>query len=158
MTTLKAGDKAPDFTSTDQNGNSVSLSDFKGKKVVLYFYPKDNTPTCTVEACNLRDNYSDLTAKGFEVIGVSPDSEKKHQNFIKKYELPFTLLADTDHTILKAYEVWGEKKFMGKIYDGVHRITFVIDENGMIERVFDKVKSKVHSEQILESYESATTK
>jgi len=152
MTTLKVGDKAPDFTSTDQNGKSVSLSDFKGKKVVLYFYPKDNTPTCTVEACNLRDNYSVLTAKGFEVIGVSPDSEKKHENFIKKYELPFTLLADTDHSILKAYEVWGEKKFMGKVYDGVHRMTFVIDENGVIERVFKKVKSKVHSEQILESY------
>jgi len=152
MTTLKAGDKAPEFAGTNQNGNTVSLTDFKGKKVILYFYPKDNTPTCTVEACNLRDNYSDLIAKGFEVIGVSPDSKKKHQNFISKYDLPFTLLADTDHTIMNAYQVWGQKKFMGRIFDGVHRITFVIDENGMIERVFNKVKSKIHTEQILETY------
>lgn len=152
MTTLKAGDKAPEFIGTDQDGNTISLSDFKGKKVILYFYPKDNTPTCTVEACNLRDNHSDLQSKGFEVIGVSPDSEKKHQNFISKYDLPFTLLADTDHTIMNAYQVWGEKKFMGRIFDGVHRITFVIDENGMIERVFEKVKSKIHTEQILETY------
>ncbi len=152
MTTLKPGDKAPDFISTDQNGNTVSLADFKGKKLVLYFYPRDNTPTCTNEACNFRDNYTLLKKKGFEVVGVSPDTEKKHQNFIGKFELPFMLLADTEREVLNAYEVWGPKKFMGKISDGVHRTTFVIDENGVIERVFTKVKSKIHSEQILESY------
>ncbi|MEM7103111.1 MAG: thioredoxin-dependent thiol peroxidase [Bacteroidota bacterium] len=152
MTNLKAGDTAPPFTGIDQNGNEVNLSDFLGKKVILYFYPKDNTPTCTVEACNFRDNHTMLKEKGFVVLGVSPDSERKHRNFIDKFELPFTLLADTDHSIIKAYDVWGPKKFMGKEYEGLLRTTFVIDENGKIERVFVKVKSKEHTQQILDSY------
>jgi peroxiredoxin Q/BCP len=153
MTTLKEGDKAPDFTGIDQNENTISLSDYKGKKLILYFYPKDNTPGCTAEACNLRDNFEDLKAKGYELLGVSPDSAKKHQNFIKKHDLPFPLLADTEKEVLNAYEVWGEKQFMGKTYDGVHRTTFIIDEEGKIEKVFKKVKTKAHTEQILEEME-----
>lgn len=152
ITHLKEGDKAPNFDGFDQNGNSIKLSDYKGKKLVLYFYPKDNTPTCTVESCNLRDNETLLKSKGFEVVGVSPDSQKRHQNFIKKHSLPFPLIADTELEVIKAYGVWGHKKFMGREYDGLHRTTFVIDENGIIERVFKKVKSKTHAEQILESY------
>jgi thioredoxin-dependent peroxiredoxin len=146
---LKAGDKAPDFEVSDQNGKTVKLSDFLGKKVVLYFYPQDNTPTCTVEACNLRDNYSALKAKGYEVLGVSPDSAKKHTNFIKKFSLPFTLLADTDNKIIESYGLWAEKQMFGKKYMGVLRTTFIIDEKGVIERVIDDVKSKEHAEQIL---------
>ncbi|WP_339814107.1 thioredoxin-dependent thiol peroxidase [uncultured Imperialibacter sp.] len=146
---LKAGDKAPDFEVSDQNGKTVKLSDFQGKKVVLYFYPQDNTPTCTVEACNLRDNYSALKAKGYEVLGVSPDSAKKHTNFIKKFSLPFTLLADTDNKIIESYGLWAEKQMFGKKYMGVLRTTFLIDEKGIIERVIDDVKSKEHAEQIL---------
>ena len=146
---LKEGDKAPDFEVKDQNGKTVKLSDFRGKKVVLYFYPQDNTPTCTVEACNLRDNYSALKSKGYEVLGVSPDSPKKHTNFIKKYSLPFTLLADQDNKIIESYGVWGEKTTFGKTYMGVYRTTFIIDENGKIERIIDDVKSKEHAEQIL---------
>jgi thioredoxin-dependent peroxiredoxin len=146
---LKAGDKAPDFEVSDQNGKTVKLSDFQGKKVVLYFYPQDNTPTCTVEACNLRDNYSALKAKGYEVLGVSPDSAKKHTNFIKKFSLPFTLLADTDNKIIESYGLWAEKQMFGKKYMGVLRTTFLIDEKGVIERVIDDVKSKEHAEQIL---------
>ncbi|WP_282776085.1 thioredoxin-dependent thiol peroxidase [Phaeodactylibacter xiamenensis] len=153
MTTLKEGDKAPDFTGIDQNENTISLSDYKGKKLILFFYPKDNTPGCTAEACNLRDNFEDLKAKGYELLGVSPDSAKKHQNFIKKHDLPFPLLADTEKEVLNAYEVWGEKQFMGKTYDGVHRTTFIIDEEGKIEKVFKKVKTKAHTEQILEEME-----
>lgn len=153
MTTLKEGDKAPDFTGTDQNENTISLSDYKGKKLILFFYPKDNTPGCTAEACNFRDNFEDLKAKGYELLGVSPDSARKHQNFIKKHGLPFPLLADTDKEVLNAYEVWGEKKFMGRTYDGVHRTTFIIDEKGNIEKVFRKVKTKAHTEQILEEME-----
>ncbi|KGE88700.1 MAG: thioredoxin-dependent thiol peroxidase [Phaeodactylibacter xiamenensis] len=153
MTTLKEGDKAPDFTGIDQNENTISLSDYKGKKLILFFYPKDNTPGCTAEACNLRDNFEDLKAKGYELLGVSPDSAKKHQNFIKKHDLPFPLLADTEKQVLNAYEVWGEKQFMGKTYDGVHRTTFIIDEEGKIEKVFKKVKTKAHTEQILEEME-----
>jgi len=151
MTTLKKGDKAPDFTGTIETGETISLSDFKGKKLALYFYPKDNTPTCTVEACNLRDNFSILKNKNIEIIGVSPDSEKRHVNFINKFELPFHLLADTEKEIANAYQVWGPKKFMGRVSDGIHRTTFLIDENGMIEEVILKVKSKIHSEQILEA-------
>lgn len=143
---------APDFQGIDQNGNTVRLADFAGKKLVLYFYPADDTPTCTAEACNLRDNYAALLAKGFAILGVSPDEPKKHQKFIAKYSLPFPLLADTEHQIMDAYGVWGPKKFMGKEYDGVHRTTFVISEEGIIERVFDKVKSKEHAEQILATY------
>lgn len=151
-THLKEGDKAPDFQCVDENGKLRTLSEFVGKKLVLYFYPKDNTPTCTVESCNLRDNYDGLRKKGFEVLGVSPDSEKRHRNFISKFELPFPLLADEDHKVMNAYGVYGKKKFMGRVFDGVVRTTFVIDENGVIERVFKKVKSKEHTEQILETY------
>ncbi|WP_339794079.1 thioredoxin-dependent thiol peroxidase [uncultured Imperialibacter sp.] len=146
---LKAGDKAPDFEVSDQNGKTVKLSDFQGKKVVLYFYPQDNTPTCTVEACNLRDNYATLKARGYEVLGVSPDSAKKHTNFIKKFSLPFTLLADTDNKIIESYGLWAEKTTFGRTYMGVLRTTFIIDEKGVIERVIDDVKSKEHAEQIL---------
>lgn len=149
MITLKAGDKAPDFASTDQDGNPVKLADFKGKKLVVYFYPKDNTPGCTAESCNLRDNYDNLIKQGYEVLGVSTDSEKSHQKFIVKYELPFSLLADTDKSVHNAFGVWDMKKFMGREYMGTLRSTFVIDENGMIEEVIEKVKTKDHSAQIL---------
>lgn len=147
---LKAGDKAPSFKLEDQTGTQRSLADYKGKKLVIYFYPKDNTPTCTVEACNLRDNYKALQKEGYEIVGVSPDSIKRHQNFIAKFELPFTLLSDPEHEMALAYGVWGEKKFMGKVFDGIHRTTFLISEKGKIDRVIEKVKSKIHSEQILE--------
>jgi peroxiredoxin Q/BCP len=149
MTSLKPGDKAPEFSGTDQNGNHISLKAYQGKKVVLYFYPKDNTPGCTTQACNLRDNYSDLISKGFVVIGVSPDAIKSHQKFTEKFSLPFPLLPDTDKTIIQAYQVWGPKKFMGRAYDGVYRTTFVIDENGIIRKVITEVDTKNHSEQIL---------
>ncbi len=152
MTHLKPGDKAPDFNAKDQNGNDVSLSDYKGKKVILYFYPKDLTPGCTTQACNFRDNASLLKEKGFEVIGVSADDEKKHQKFIEKHDLNFTLLADTDKKVIQDYGVWGTKKFMGKVYDGIHRESFVIDENGKIEHVIEKVKTKEATEQILALY------
>ena len=153
MTTLKEGDKAPDFRVINELGEEMTLADFSGKKLVLYFYPKDSTPGCTAESCNLRDHYADLKIKGFEVLGVSADGEASHQKFIKKYELPFHLLADTEKEVLNAYGVWGPKKFMGRTFDGIHRTTFVIDENGMIERIFTKVKTKEHTEQILESYQ-----
>ncbi len=149
MTTLKPGDKAPEFTGKDQSGNEVSLADFKGNKLVIYFYPKDNTPGCTSQACNLRDNYDLLLSKGYKVLGVSADSEKSHQKFIEKFELPFPLIADTEKEIIKAFGVWGPKKFMGKTYDGIHRTTFVIDENGTIEEVISKVDTKKHTEQIV---------
>jgi peroxiredoxin Q/BCP len=150
ITGLKKGDKAPDFKGVDQNGENISLKDFKGKKLIIFFYPQDNTPTCTNEACNLRDNFSALKKKGFAIIGVSPDHEKKHQKFIQKFDLPFPLIADVDLKMIKAYDVWGTKKFMGRIYDGLVRTTFVIDEKGKIELVITKVDSKNHSEQILE--------
>ncbi|MFW5778221.1 MAG: thioredoxin-dependent thiol peroxidase [Bacteroidota bacterium] len=150
MTTIKAGDKAPDFKGKDQNGNDVSLTDFAGNKLVIYFYPKDNTPGCTSQACNLRDNYDLLLSKGYKVLGVSADSEKSHQKFIEKNSLPFPLIADTEKEIIKAYGVWGPKKFMGKEYDGIHRTTFVIDENGVVEEVIEKVKTKDHTAQIIE--------
>jgi len=149
MTNLQPGDKAPDFTSVNEKGEEVTLKDFKGKKLILFFYPRDNTPTCTVEACNLRDAYQDLKEKGYELLGVSPDSEKKHQNFIAKHDLPFPLLADTDRELIEAYGIWGPKKFMGKTFDGLHRTTFVIDEKGKIEQVIKKVKAKQHADQIL---------
>jgi peroxiredoxin Q/BCP len=152
MTRLQVGDNAPDFTALNENGNSVSLSDFSGKKIILYFYPKDMTPGCTAQSCNLGENHLLLKQKGFEIIGVSPDPAKRHLKFIEKYNLPFTLLADEDRTVLEAYNVWGLKKFMGKEYDGVHRTTFVIDEKGIIEKIFLKVKTKDHTNQILESY------
>ncbi|MFT6440727.1 MAG: peroxiredoxin Q/BCP [Salibacteraceae bacterium] len=149
MTTLKAGDKAPDFSGLNEKDETISLNDFKGKKLVLYFYPKDMTPGCTTQSCNLRDNYDTLLKQGYEVLGVSADSTKRHIKFIEKYDLPFSLLADEDHTVLNAYGVWGLKKFMGKEYDGIHRTTFVIDENGIIIEVIGKVKTKEHAEQIL---------
>lgn len=149
MTHLTEGQAAPDFEAKDQNGDTIKLSDFRGKKVVLYFYPKDDTPTCTVEACNFRDNYADLQAKGYEIIGVSADSERKHRNFIAKYDLPFSLVSDPDRKVIEAYGVWGLKKFMGREFDGIHRETFVIDEEGKIEKVITKVKSKVATPQIL---------
>ncbi|MCB0481138.1 MAG: thioredoxin-dependent thiol peroxidase [Flavobacteriales bacterium] len=149
MTTLKAGDKAPNFKGINEQGNTLSLSDYKGQKLVLYFYPKDDTPGCTAEACNLRDNYQLLLKNGYAVLGVSADSPAKHLKFIAKYDLPFSLLADQDHSVLNAYGVWGPKKFMGREYDGIHRTTFVIDENGIIEEVILKVKTKDHASQII---------
>uniref|UniRef100_UPI003566727A thioredoxin-dependent thiol peroxidase n=1 Tax=Lutibacter sp. TaxID=1925666 RepID=UPI003566727A len=149
MTTLKVGDKAPNFEALDQNGNTIKLSDYKGKKLVLFFYPKASTPGCTMEACNLRDNYHTFLAKGFDVLGVSADSAKRQQNFIAKNELPFPLLADEDKIVINAFGVWGPKKFMGRDYDGIHRATFIIDENGIIEEVITKVKTKEHTNQIL---------
>lgn len=151
MTTLKPGDAAPLFSATDQHGNVISLESLKGKKVILYFYPKDDTPGCTAEACNLRDNHSELIKQGYVVIGVSPDPMAKHEKFAAKYELPFSLLPDTEKQIIQAYGVWGPKKFMGKSYDGVYRTTFVIDEKGIIEKVFTQVDTKEHTAQILNS-------
>jgi thioredoxin-dependent peroxiredoxin len=151
ITRLKVGDKAPDFKAKDQSGKEISLKDFKGKKLVLYFYPKDDTPGCTKEACNLRDNYSALKKKGYAIVGVSADTEKKHQKFIDKYDLPFSLLADTDKKVIEAYDVWGEKKFMGRVFDGIIRTTFVIDEKGKIEKIITDVDTKNHTEQILNS-------
>ena len=152
MTNLNVGDKAPDFVALNEFGQTTSLSKFIGKKVVLYFYPKDMTPGCTAESCNLGENYSLLQEKGFVVLGVSPDSSESHQKFINKYNLPFSLIADEDKSVIKAFGVWGPKKFMGKEYDGVHRTTFIIDEVGVIEKVFSKVNTKDHTNQILESY------
>lgn len=147
---LKEGDVAPSIDGIDENGNKISLEDYKGKKLVLYFYPKDNTPGCTAESCNLKDNYDSLRAAGYEVLGVSADSARKHQNFINKYDLPFHLLADTDKEVIMNYGVWGEKKFMGRTFDGIIRTTFLIDENGKIEKIIDRVKTKDHAAQILE--------
>ena len=154
MTNLKVGDKAPLFNGRDENGNSIKLSDYAGKRLIMYFYPKDMTPGCTTQSCNLRDNYEALLAKGFEIIGVSADDEKRHVKFIDKHELPFHLLADVEKEVINAYQVWGPKKFMGREYDGIHRTTFVIDGNGIIEAVFKKVKTKAHAEQILEELEN----
>jgi thioredoxin-dependent peroxiredoxin len=151
MADLKIGDPAPDFKVKDQDGKTVSLSDFKGKKLVLYFYPKDNTPGCTDEACSLRDGYADLKSKGIEVLGVSADSEKSHQGFISKHNLPFRLLADTSKEVLNAYGAWGEKKMYGKAYEGIIRKTFVISEMGIIDVIIDKVATKDHANQVLKS-------
>ncbi|MGY8954191.1 MAG: thioredoxin-dependent thiol peroxidase [Flavobacteriales bacterium] len=149
MITLKKGDKAPSFSGIIEDESTISLSDFAGKKLILYFYPKDMTPGCTVQSCNLRDNYNMLLKKGYAILGVSADSVARHQKFIDKHDLPFSLLSDEDHTVLNAFGVWGPKKFMGKEYDGINRTTFVIDENGIIEEVIAKVKTKGHTEQIL---------
>lgn len=149
MAYLKEGSKAPDFKAKNQNGQDVRLSDYNGKKIILFFYPKDSTPGCTAEACNLRDNYSEWLEKGFEVIGVSPDSEKSHVNFINKQSLPYTLIADTEKEILKQYGAWGLKKMYGKEYEGVLRTTYVIDEKGVILKVISKVKTNDHTNQIL---------
>lgn len=151
MAILAKGDIAPDFEAIDQQENVVRLSELKGKKVILYFYPKDNTPGCTDEACSLRDNYQDLKSKGYEVLGVSADSAKSHQGFIGKHQLPFRLISDTDHKVLEAYGAWGEKKMYGKSYMGILRKTFVIDASGRIEQVIDKVRTKDHAQQILET-------
>jgi peroxiredoxin Q/BCP len=151
MTHLKEGDIAPDFAITNQSGDVIKLSNFSDKKLIIFFYPKDNTPGCTAESCNLKDNYSSLLNDGFEVIGVSADSKASHLKFINKFSLPFQLLADTEKEMIKAYGVWGEKKFMGKVYDGIHRTTFVIN-NGVVEKIFLKVKTKEHTKQIQESY------
>jgi thioredoxin-dependent peroxiredoxin len=152
MSQLTEGMKAPAFTTKDQDGNTVSLKDFAGKKVVLYFYPEDDTPTCTVEACNLRDNFSSLKKEGITVLGVSPDDEAKHKKFEEKYNLPFTLLADPKMKIIEKYGVWGEKNLYGRKYMGLHRTTFLIDEKGVIRKVFKKPRSKMHSEEILKAW------
>lgn len=149
MITLKEGDKAPAFSGKDQNGNKISLSDFKGQKVVLYFYPEDDTPTCTVQACNLRDNYALLKKEGYTVIGVSPDDEKSHKKFEAKFGLPFLLVADPTHSIIDKYGVWGEKQLYGRKYQGLHRTTFLIDGKGVIRKVFLKPRNKQHAEDIV---------
>ena len=149
MTTLKAGDKAPNFEVLDEQGNTVKLSDFKGKKLIVFFYPKASTPGCTVESCNLRDNYERFQSLGYEILGVSADSAKRQSNFKNKYDFPYPLLADEDKSVINAFGVWGPKKFMGREYDGIHRTTFVIDEHGVIEDVITKVKTKEHTSQIL---------
>ena len=152
---LKVGDPAPNFNSLNEKGEKVTLADFKGKKLALFFYPADNTPACTAAACSLRDGYAELRAKGIEMLGVSPDSVKKHLKFVDKFSFPFSLIADEDLTVLKTYGVWGWKKFMGREYDGVHRTTFLIDEKGVIEQIFDKVNTKNHAEQIMDSLAKA---
>ncbi|GAB4464341.1 MAG: thioredoxin-dependent thiol peroxidase [Bacteroidales bacterium] len=149
--TLKIGDKAPYFEGVDQNGNTIILEQFKGKKLVLYFYPKDNTPGCTAEACNLRDNYNSFLSQGYNVVGVSADSVKSHQNFIQKYNLPFPLISDTEKKILMAYHAYGEKKMYGKTVIGTIRKTYVIDEKGNIEKIIEKVDTKNHAIQILKN-------
>jgi len=148
---LKTGDQAPDFTAIDQDGKEFKLSDFKGSKVILYFYPKADTPGCTAESCNLRDNYSDLMSKGFKIIGVSADNQSKQKKFAEKYELPFTLIPDVEKAVLKAYGTWGMKKMYGKDYEGILRTTYVIDESGKIESVIEKVETKNHAAQILKA-------
>lgn len=150
MKTLQAGDQVPEFSVVDDRGNTQSLSAYKGKKLVVFFYPKANTPGCTAEACDLRDHYKELQDTGYALLGVSADSQKKQRNFSEKYSFPFPLLADEDKQVIEAFGVWGPKKFMGREYDGIHRMTFIIDENGVVERVIEKVKTKAHAAQILE--------
>ncbi len=152
MITLKETDKAPVFKGIDQNGNTVSLKDLKGKKVVLFFYPEDDTPTCTIQACNLRDNYALLKRDGFEVIGISPNNEKDHKKFEEKFSLPFTLIADPKHTIIDKFGVWGEKQLYGRKYMGLHRTTFVIDEKGIIRKIFLRPRNKAHAEEIIKAW------
>jgi thioredoxin-dependent peroxiredoxin len=149
MSKLKSGDAAPTFEGVDQDGNKIKLEDFKGQKLVIYFYPKDSTPGCTAQACNLRDNYEVLLSKGYKVIGVSADDEKSHRKFIDKYKLPFPLIADTNKEVINSFGVWGPKKFMGKTYDGIIRTTFVIDEQGTIQDVIEKVETGDHTRQII---------
>jgi thioredoxin-dependent peroxiredoxin len=153
MIKLKEGDKAPDFVAIDQTGKTISLKEFKGNKLILYFYPKDSTPGCTAEACNLRDNYQLLLKEGFKIIGISADNEKSHLKFIDKYSLPFPLIPDIDKKIIKAYNVWGEKNMMGKKYEGIFRTTFIVSEKGIIEKIFTKVDTKNHTEQILKEFQ-----
>ncbi|MBT8323883.1 MAG: thioredoxin-dependent thiol peroxidase [Bacteroidia bacterium] len=149
MTHLKIGDKAPNFKALDQDGNSIKLEDYKGKKLVLFFYPKASTPGCTAEACNLSDNYDRFVSQGYDILGVSADSQKRQSNFKDKYGFPYPLLADEDKSVINAFGVWGPKKFMGKEYDGIHRTTFIIDENGKIKDIITKVKTKEHTAQII---------
>jgi thioredoxin-dependent peroxiredoxin len=154
MTHLTEGQKAPAFKGKNQNGDTISLADFKGKKVVLYFYPEDDTPTCTIQACNLRDNYALLKKEGFTILGISPDEEKKHKKFEAKYNLPFTLIADSKHAIIDKYGVWGQKQLYGRTYMGLHRTTFVLDEKGVIKKIFIKPKSKQHAEEIIAAWKN----
>ena len=149
MTTLKAGDKAPNFSGLDQSGNQHTLADYKGKKLVIFFYPKASTPGCTAEVCDLRDNFKRFEAENYVLLGVSADNASRQTKFMEKYDLPFPLLADEDKSVINAFEVWSPKKFMGKEYDGIHRTTFIIDEKGIIEEVIEKVKTKEHAAQIL---------
>ena len=149
MKTLQVGDKVPDFTAKDQDGNTVTLSDYREKKLIVFFYPKASTPGCTMEACNLRDNYAELQAQGYELLGVSADSQKRQTNFKDKYDFPFPLLADEDHTVINTFGVWGPKKFMGRTYDGIHRMSFVINGEGVVTKVIEKVKTKDHAAQLL---------
>ena len=151
MNKLKAGDQAPEFSGVDQNGETISLTQFRGQKVILYFYPKDDTPGCTAEACNLRDNYNTLLGNGFKIIGVSVDSVESHLKFSGKYSLPFPLIADTDKKIVNDYGVWGDKNMYGKTYQGIFRTTFIISEDGTIENIFEKVQTSDHTNQILDS-------
>lgn len=151
-THLTEGQKAPSFKGKDQDGNVVSLSELKGKKLILFFYPEDDTPTCTIQACNLRDNYGLLKKHGFTVIGISPDDAKKHKKFEAKFSLPFTLIADTEHTIIDKYGVWGEKQLYGRNYMGLHRTTFLVDEKGMIRKIFLRPKNKQHAEEIIKTW------
>jgi len=153
MITVAEGNKAPNFKGQDQDGNTVSLADFKGKKIALYFYPEDDTPTCTIQACNLRDNFGLLKQHGITVIGISPDEVKNHKKFEGKYQLPFTLLADPKHTIIDKYGVWGEKQLYGRTYMGLHRTTFLIDEKGVIRKIFLKPRSKQHAEDIIKAWQ-----
>ena len=150
MTSLQVGDAAPNFLGVDQDGNKHTLQDYKGKKLIVFFYPKASTPGCTAEACNLSDNYQELQKLGYEILGVSADSAKRQTNFKNKYDFPFPLLADEEKSVIEAFNVWGPKKFMGKEYDGIHRTTFVIDEDGVLSQVIKKVKTKDHAAQILE--------
>jgi peroxiredoxin Q/BCP len=154
MAILEEGQKAPAFKGKDQNGATVSSAEFKGKKLVLYFYPQDNTPTCTVQACNIRDNFTILKKKGINIIGISPDDVNKHKKFEEKYDLPFTIIADTEHSIIDKFGVWGEKQLYGKKYLGLHRTTFLINEKGIIKKVIVKPKSKQHAEEILEAWDA----
>jgi len=148
----KEGSVAPDFSTTDAEGRNVSLKDFRGEKVVLYFYPKDDTPGCTKEACSFRDSFSDFKKRGIRILGVSPDKEASHKKFVDKYKLPFTLLVDTDHSIADAYGTYGQKKFMGRTYMGIKRTTFLIDEQGKIKKVFEKVKPDEHAREVLDAF------
>jgi peroxiredoxin Q/BCP len=150
---LKEGDEAPDFTAKDQNGNQLKLSDLRGTRTILYFYPKDDTPGCTKQACSLRDGFSTFTEKEIKILGVSMDDEQSHQKFISKYELPFTLLTDTDHSIADVYHSYGDKQYMGKTYQGVLRKTFLIDETGKIKKIFDKVKVDEHADEVLRAFD-----
>ena len=149
MNTLKVGDKVPEFSSKDQDGNIINLSDYANKKLIVFFYPRANTPTCTTEACNIRDHYKELSDAGYEILGVSEDSQKKQANFRNKFDFQYPLLADEDHSVIDAFGVWGPKKFMGREFDGIHRVTFVVNK-GVVEKVIDKVKAKEHAAQILE--------